>query len=150
MKNILFIIVILFLIINGCYILPELADWEIPKEFKTIDEALNYVGSYDYKDDGSNDWALPEETYKRGWGSCADLSLLLAHIFYEKLNYKDTIVIWGYYNNEIEMINGDHAWVALNNKWYESVWGYEIIDREFYTPNRFFEYEDALRKAMNN
>ena len=133
--------IFIILILSSCYILPELPDWVIPLSFSTIDDALNYVKDIKYSDNSSDNWNTPEETYKRGWGDCADLSLLLAHILFEKLDLSDTEVLMGFYNDK------GHAWVSVKKRWYEPQLGTDITGNFSYIVSRRFDYESALRKA---
>ena len=135
-KKILFV----FLILSGCYVLPELPDWEIPISFSSLEEALDYVKDFTYSDKSKDDWNTPEETYKRGSGDCSDLSLLLAHILVIKLNIKNTEIIMGSFDDK------SHAWVSINKVWYEPQLGLKILDG-LYIAQRYFDYESALRRA---
>ena len=133
-------IILIYILLTGCYVLPELPDWEIPLSFSSLEEALNYVKDYKYSDSSTDDWNTPEETYKRGSGDCSDLSLLLAHITVIKLKIEDTLIIWGTLNNKA------HSWISINGIWYEPQYGTEISSPS-YIAQRQFNYESALRRA---
>ncbi len=133
-------VILIFIILTGCYVLPELPDWEIPKNFASLEEALNYVKCFKYSDESTDDWNTPEETYKRGWGDCADLSLLLTHILVVKLNIDNTKVIWGYFEDDY------HSWVSINNVWYEPQLGIPITTENYYQTS-MYDYRSALRMA---
>ena len=141
---IVFIVFVSYLIISGCYILPQLPDWVISEDFNSLEEGLSFIAAFHYISGSVNDWNTPEETYKRRGGDCSDLSLLLVHIMYEKLGLHDARVVFGYYNGF------NHAWVSLRNVWYEPQWGYEI-EKEFlnelYRYRNSYSYHEALRIA---
>ena len=127
MKYIFFLIIVL--IISCTLTIPEY-DWQIPIEINTIQEALDYVDSFQFEE--KQGVFTPEEFYYQGFGDCEDFSLMLQFILETELNIKADI-IGGTYNGV------PHAWVEVDGIIHESTLG-RINESPLYEPLYRYEY----------
>jgi hypothetical protein len=63
-------------------------------EVNTIDDIINYItNNYTYKDEQTDYWQLPEETYRLKTGDCEDLALLFCYLLETKLDIRTNLII---------------------------------------------------------
>ena len=135
---IIFIVVILF---TGCRM--ELKyDWQIPETITTIEEALDHVTTYDYVP--KYGCFTPEELYRRGYGDCEDLALMLQYLFESQLNMNADFIV-GYFNGGSVY----HAWVESGGVVYEATSGSIAGDSAFlYAGSYRYTYPGSVRMVQ--
>lgn len=145
--NWLILLVLLVLLFSGCHLgmvdmSPEsqtdmlFSSYLVELELYYIEADINSLGDIGYfmqqnvvyKSDGDKDtWTTPEDTYKRGYGDCEDLTFLFMNMVYTHLGLKFDMVLVD--TDERQVIEGghiNHAEPTLNGQSY-SVWtGYPI------------------------
>ena len=158
---------IMTILLCGCW-QNMFLEFDIPDlGIETLDDALCWVAhNITYESDEIHDhliaeyWQDPYQTYIWRTGDCEDFSILLMYFMHRDLGLNPEMVV-GYWiddcvvpvdhasNPDSDGVRLYHAWVRVNGRDYESIYGIEgtTFFAEYFTVCRVISYEEALGRS---